>query len=120
MRFFRLVMALLLIAALPAYGWASLGLPGPCAMEQMPMAAMPDSADPCCSGAMASGGAEQGGSGQLDLCKTGQACQGSSLHHLPSTLVPQLADLTQSIGWARPSLHAGVSPPALWRPPRFL
>ena len=70
MRFLRFVAALVLIAALPIYGWASLVQSGACAMEASTLNAMADSVDTCCSEAReGKAGPSSMESGPVDLCQ---------------------------------------------------
>lgn len=120
MRFLRLVAALLLIAVLPLQGWATFAEPQAC-METM--GARQQATDACCDavedgvGFSAKAGLEQSGS-----CQTDPACQtgAGSTCFLPAAVPPLLVPLAEVLSWQTPRLPAGISPPALWRPPRAL
>lgn len=121
MRLFRFVATLLLIAALPMYGWASITLPDACTADRTAMTTMSSGMESCCGDLEGNGTDSRcATSSQADLCNAGQACHTTVLCAAPLATVPQLANLSQEVGVYGFALHAKYSPPALWRPPRLL
>lgn len=116
MYIFRRLIAALLIATLPAYAWAMLGVPQTCPVQGTPVAATSAAGHTCCD--IAAAGDEAPQSGQGMPCKAGQQCQGGSLFHLPNARAASpcvgpvlIAAVAETPIHSRDSTN-------IWRPPR--
>ncbi len=119
MHFFRRLIALLLIATLPAYGWAALGLPQACPMQAAPVVQASDAGHDCCAAAKAADDAsqpDQSGS----PCKPGQQCKTGSLHHPQQPPAAQAAVVPGQLAAASHTPVLSSDPTGIWRPPRSL
>ena len=115
MRTLRSTLILLLCLALPAYGYAALGIVQPPCPMQMGEAAMSmaDGAHDCCLDADTA--AKTG-----HPCKSGQECKVGSLFQFAT---PQFAFLFTAASPALPALSLppiANDPSGVWRPPRAL
>jgi len=116
MRFFRRLIALLLMVTLPAYAWAAVGVSEFCPMQSVSMIEMADADHPCCDPA-------DGGQGQPDgqnPCKPGQECKTGSLYQPAFPRAAQPVVAAAVVVSAVESLLLSRDPTGVWRPPRPL
>lgn len=118
MHFFRRLIALLLIVALPAYTWAAPGQPSLCAGSAPPAVAVAQAASACCHMA---GAAQEDGSyrpAKSTPCKAGDQCRTASPFYLqlPRTAAIPSAPSILVAGTESPLLSQ--DPAGIWRPPR--
>ncbi len=115
MTMFRRLITALLMAALPAYGWAVLVVPPTCPAQAMPAVHAVAGGHTCCGAAVTD---DSGRSGKDSPCNAGQPCGAGSLAVLPvAYAMPAPAVPT----WYAAAADTSVLSPdsaGIWRPPR--